>query len=207
MAVLSADRPCGRQRDYKCSAAFRRPRPRVEYGAAYQYHRLHDRVHYYHDRDIERAREVCVRCVRQGLFFELLDNIFNGSPNLFYKTFDANDNVTSVVIPVNEEYYRIKNGINPKEKVWIESETKDIKQIVLNSGYTTKTKQKILKLYNGIGTEIFGNSRVAEILECSEVTATSYLKIMGDELKITVPVQGLGKGKYRFRTSLQDSEA
>ncbi len=137
----------------------------------------------------------------------MLDNIFNGSPNLFYKTFDANDNVTSVVIPVNEEYYRIKNGINPKEKVWIESETKDIKQIVLNSGYTTKTKQKILKLYNGIGTEIFGNSRVAEILECSEVTATSYLKIMGDELKITVPVQGLGKGKYRFRTSLQDSEA
>ena len=29
----------------------------------------------------------------------------NGSPDLFYKTFDVNDNVTSVVIPVNEEYY------------------------------------------------------------------------------------------------------
>ena len=28
----------------------------------------------------------------------------NGSPDLFYKTFDINDNVTSVGIPVNEEY-------------------------------------------------------------------------------------------------------
>ena len=26
----------------------------------------------------------------------------NGSPDLFYKTFDVNDNVTSVVIPVEE---------------------------------------------------------------------------------------------------------
>ena len=55
-----ADRPCGRQRDYKRAAAFRCPRPHVEYGAANQHHRLHDRVHYYHDRDIELPREVCV---------------------------------------------------------------------------------------------------------------------------------------------------
>ena len=32
----------------------------------------------------------------------------NGSPDLFYKMFDANDNVTSMVIPVNEEYYEKK---------------------------------------------------------------------------------------------------
>ena len=38
----------------------------------------------------------------------------NGSSDLFYKTFDVNDNVTSVVIPVNEEYYEIKNGTKTK---------------------------------------------------------------------------------------------
>ncbi|MBQ1327170.1 MAG: hypothetical protein IIY49_03940 [Eubacterium sp.] len=62
----------------------------------------------------------------------------NGSPDLFYKTFDVNDNVTSVVIPVNDEYYEIKNGTKPKKKVWIENETKDFKQKILNSGYTKK---------------------------------------------------------------------
>ena len=122
----------------------------------------------------------------------------NGSPDLFYKTFDVNDNVTSVVIPVNEEYYEIKNGSKPKKKVWIETETKDFKQKILDSGYTNKIKQNVLKLYEEIGTEVFGNSRVVEILGCSEVTATSYLKRMEDELKVIVPVEGMGKGKYKF---------
>lgn len=122
----------------------------------------------------------------------------NGSPDLFYKTFDVNDNVTSVVIPVNEEYYEIKNGSKLKEKVWIENETKDFKQKILDSGYTKKIKQNTLKLYEKIGTEVFGNSRVVEILGCSEVTATSYLKRMENEMKIIVPVEGMGKGKYKF---------
>ncbi len=36
------------------------------------------------------------------------------------------------------------------------------------------------------------------LLGYSEVTATSYLKRMEDELKIIVPVEGMGKGKYKF---------
>ncbi len=107
-----------------------------------------------------------------------------------------------MVIPVNEEYYEIKNGTKPKKKVWIENETKDFKHKILDSGYTKKIKQNILKLYEEIGTEIFGNSRVVKILGCSEVTATSYLKRMEDELKIIVPVEGMGKGKYRFSVKL-----
>ena len=68
----------------------------------------------------------------------------------------------------------------------------------MDSGYTNKIKQNVLKLYEEIGTEVFGNSRVVEILGCSEVTATSYLKRMEDEMKIIVPVEGMGKGKYKF---------
>lgn len=122
----------------------------------------------------------------------------NGSPELYYKSFDVNDNVTSVVIPVNEDYYEIKHGAKPKKNVWIESETKDIKQIILDSKYSKKIKQNTLKIYDEVGTEVFGNSRVVEILGCSEVTATAYLKRMEKELKITVSVEGMGKGKYKF---------
>ena len=39
----------------------------------------------------------------------------NGSPELYYRTFEGNENVTSVIIPVNEEYYEIKNGTKPKK--------------------------------------------------------------------------------------------
>ena len=54
----------------------------------------------------------------------------NGSPDMYYKEFGQNDNITSVVIPVNEEYLRIKRGSKPKKKVWIENETIDIKKII-----------------------------------------------------------------------------
>ena len=120
----------------------------------------------------------------------------NGSPELYYKSFDVN--VTSVVIPVNEDYYEIKHGAKPKKNVWIESETKDIKQKILDSKYSKKIKQNTLKIYEEVGTEVFGNSRVVEILGCSEVTATAYLKRMEKELKITIAVEGMGKGKYKF---------
>ena len=113
----------------------------------------------------------------------------NGSPELYYKLFDVNDNVTSVVIPVNEDYYEIKHGAKPKKNVWIESETKDIKQKILDSKYSKKIKQNTLKIYEEVGTEVFGNSRVVEILGCSEVTATAYLKRMEKELKITIAVR------------------
>lgn len=122
----------------------------------------------------------------------------NGSPELYYKSFDVNDNVTSVVIPVNEDYYEIKHGTKPKKNVWIENETKDIKQKILDSEFSKTTKQNILKIYEEVGTAVFGNSRVVEILGCSEVTATAYLKRMEKELKITVSVEGMGKGKYKF---------
>ena len=122
----------------------------------------------------------------------------NGSPELYYKSFDVNDNVTSVVIPVNEDYYEIKHGTKPKNDVWIENESKDIKLKILDSEYSKTIKQNMLKIYEGVGTEVFGNSRVVEILGCSEVTATAYLKRMVNDLKITVSVEGMGKGKYKF---------
>ena len=122
----------------------------------------------------------------------------NGSPNLYYKIFDVNDNVTSVVIPVNEEYYEIKTGTKPQKNTQIEGETLIFKKKTGNSGYSGNIKQNILKLYEEIGSEVFGNSRVSQILNCSESTATDYIKRMCNELKVIVSVEGMGKGKYKF---------
>lgn len=122
----------------------------------------------------------------------------NGSPELYYKSFGANDNITSVVIPVNEEYYEVKIGSNPKKKLWFDAETKVFEQKTLVSGYSKTIKQNIIRLHDEIGTEVFGNSRIVDILGCSEVTATSYIKRMKDDLQVIAQVEGAGKGKYRF---------
>lgn len=122
----------------------------------------------------------------------------NGSPALFYKSFDTFDNVTSVVISVNEEYQQIKNGIKTTKNLGIESETQEIKKKILGSKFSKTTKRKMIQIYEGAGNEVFGNLRVSEILECSETTATSYIKKMNHELQIISPVEGKGKGKYRF---------
>ena len=122
----------------------------------------------------------------------------NGSPALYYKLFETNDNVTSVVIPVNEEYYAIKQGTNPQKKLGIEDETLIFKKKINDSGYSQKIKNNIMMLYNEIGVEIFGNKRVMEVLKCSESTATSYIKRLNEELEVITSVEGQGKGKYKF---------
>ena len=106
--------------------------------------------------------------------------------------------MTSVVIPVCEEYKAIKAGTKPNKKLGIEGQTQDIKQKILGSGYSRTTKQNIIRIYDEVRTEVFGNSRIVEILGCSETTATTYINRMYEELQITVMVEGVGKGKYRF---------
>lgn len=135
----------------------------------------------------------------------------NGSPNLYYnKTFENDDNVTSAVIPVNrefEEYEEIKNRVIIKGKAQktdcirpaiIDSETRFLKQKVLEANYSDAIKINVIRLREVIGTEVFGNSRIVAVLGCSEVTATSYIKRMHKDLQIVAPVNGMGKGKYRF---------
>ena len=66
------------------------------------------------------------------------------------------------------------------------------------SRYSNAIKQNMIKLHETIGTDVFGNARIVEVLHCSNVTATSYIKRLNKELGIIVPVKGLGKGKYKF---------
>lgn len=53
----------------------------------------------------------------------------NGSPALYYKIFDITDNVTSVVVPVNEEYMEIKNDTNPRKKMGLRAKPKKLNKL------------------------------------------------------------------------------
>jgi hypothetical protein len=64
--------------------------------------------------------------------------------------------------------------------------------------YTERVKHNLIGLYEEIKTEVFGYSQVAGTLGCSGVTATSYIRKLFEELKLIVPVEGAGKGKFRF---------
>ena len=121
----------------------------------------------------------------------------NASPELFYKVFDTADSITSVVIPVNEEYLELKQSAKAKKNLGIQEQFQDLKERIQASDFSKTTKHNLIFLYEKIGDEIFGNSRVAEILQCSKTTATTYIEKLYS-IKVIKPVEGQGKGKYRF---------
>ena len=151
----------------------------------------------------------------------------NGSPALYYKIFDEISDVTSVVLPVNEEYLEIK-GIKRSSSGYPESaaaeagygndgnrenkgpvtggnaeyKDSDIRKAIMNSAYSHLIKDRLLRISDNLADEVFGNSKVAQMLGCSETTATSYIKKLHDELHIISPVDGMGKGKYIFSQSV-----
>ena len=42
----------------------------------------------------------------------------------------------------------------------------------------------MIQIFEQLGSEVFGNSRIVKVLGCSEATATSYIQKMSDELHI-----------------------
>ena len=126
----------------------------------------------------------------------------NGSPKLYYKLFSESDNVTSVVIPVNEEYASIKNGLNSTEVFKQIDQAQVLKDRISKSKNTSKVKENLLIVYKTLGQSTFGNSDVAITLDCSRTTSTKYIKKLKDELGIILPVNGVGKAKYHFRDDL-----
>lgn len=123
----------------------------------------------------------------------------NGSPKLYYKIFSESDNVTSVVIPVNEEYRTIKSGANkymqePSTEYGVRSCSKAIE----SSKHSSNVRKNLSQICSTFQDSVFGNSDIANEVQCSDTTATSYIKILRDELRLIVPVTGEGKGKFRF---------
>ena len=160
---------------------------------------------------LKNTRENCLLtvslpCFRpRGIGEAKRSMVENGSPELYYKTFAGNENITSVVIPVNEEYLEIRSGVKPKKKLWIQDETKAIKDRINQSQYSDKTRANLMKIYEKLASEVFGNSQVSQVLSCTEVTATAYIKRLYLDLRLVVPILGQGKGKYKFDGSSMET--
>ena len=73
------------------------------------------------------------------------------------------------------------------------------REIIQRADCSEKIKKNLILLSDRLQGEIFGNTTVMETLQCSAPTATNYLKRLHEDLNLIVPVQGHGKGKYRFR--------
>ena len=75
----------------------------------------------------------------------------------------------------------------------------DIKLKNIDKAVISKTRNHILKLYNECGSDDFwGRSTLENITGLKSTRASELIKIML-ESDIIEPVQGNGKGKYRFK--------
>lgn len=76
---------------------------------------------------------------------------------------------------LNAEYFEIKNGSKPKLNIGIAHESQAVGKTIRNAKYSNQVIENLMKVYDKVGDEIFGNSKVVEILGCSETTATAYI--------------------------------
>ena len=124
----------------------------------------------------------------------------NGSQKIYYKQFDSNDDITSVIIPCSDKYLELINkklGIDD-EKLGIGDEKLGIREKIKISAFSINVKNNLDKILLEYGDSIFGPSNIIELLGCSRNSATSYIRKM-IELDIVDSVIGLGKSKYRFK--------
>lgn len=84
------------------------------------------------------------------------------------------------------------------ENAEIRQETTGIEQRLENAKLNVPTKEKLLAVIRGVGGEVFGASKVMELIGCRPTAATSLIKKLLT-LEIIEPVTGHGKGKYRAK--------
>lgn len=103
--------------------------------------------------------------------------------------------------PLHNRTLHISGTFKETEKSDIETEKSDIDALKpdIKNGFSSKTASHILKLRKEFsGQMIFGRSDVMKVVDIKASRASDLLKEMV-KYKITEPVSGYGKGKYRFR--------
>ena len=93
----------------------------------------------------------------------------------------------------------ISGLFNENQKANIDDKKANIQNKLSNiDGLNSKTVSHILSLYNELDVgEIFGRTVVERVTGLKPTRASELLKLLLDH-NIIVPVQGYGKGKYRF---------
>lgn len=86
-----------------------------------------------------------------------------------------------------------------QEKPTIDAKKAKIELAVEESSFNKTAKENLVKFIRGIEfDEIFGHSRVMEVVGCGASSASAALKKL-QALDLIEPVSGHGKGKYRFK--------
>ena len=87
------------------------------------------------------------------------------------------------------------------KKVDIDDKKADIETILSNikEKISSKTVDYVIKLYGSYGSnKIFGRSDIERVIGLKSTRTSELIKLMLDN-DIIEPVQGYGKGKYRFK--------
>ncbi len=119
---------------------------------------------------------------------------------IYYKLFDDDANITSVLIPCNENYSKLigKNRQEENKKPILESKNPKIQALISNSKYKTATKNNLDKIYVSFSSSVFSPKDIINLLNVSPNTATNYIEKLS-ELNVLDKVAGAGQSKYRFK--------
>ncbi len=123
----------------------------------------------------------------------------NGNKMLYYKLFDEKVNITSVVIPSNDEYNRLmnKSGETPSKNANVDDRKVKIQSAISLSENSMNVKNNLDKIFVSFQDSIFSPKDIKNALKVSPNTATNYI----DKLKslgVLQSVKGIGQSKYRF---------
>ena len=124
----------------------------------------------------------------------------NGSDTIYYKLFDDNSNITSVVIPVNRKYCEVTSQKLRTEDKKLRTEDKKLRtrDIIKNSTNSLKIKNNLDKIYIALSNTIFSPKDIIELLNVAPNTATNYINKL-KELDLLEKVEGIGQSKFKFK--------
>ena len=101
--------------------------------------------------------------------------------------------------PQTDEADRIEKADIQIEKPDIENIKADIQRKLENNGVQEKTIKYVMTLYDKFGRDkIFGRTMVESETGLKKTRVSEILKLLLEN-DIILPVQGYGKGRYRFR--------
>lgn len=130
----------------------------------------------------------------------------NGSDSIHYKIFPDNTDVTSAVVRISDELWKLTNqeiGTDSKNKGTDREEkgTQDALGLVRkkqDSHYSAKVSNHMDRLLLEFKDSPFTPKNISRTIHCSQNTAAVYLSEL-HELGLLSPVKGIGHSGSRFR--------
>ena len=117
---------------------------------------------------------------------------------IYYKEFPDGTDITSVVIPCNNEYCRLVGKMKQESNLSLQKGDRKLQfqESIRQSKHSIKTKNNMDKILLDNLNNVFGPKDIIRVLNCSPNTATKYIKLL---LQLNLIEEIEGKAKYKFR--------